>query len=295
MSAEQNFVKITNNKIKLKTMNFYQDLSVKNKKYTRAVLLILLVGLAATSLTAALEYLIRAKQEWRQTKSFYSSRQISVSGKGEKSVKPDIALISFAVVTSGKKLKAAQDANSQKSSAVMDFLKAKGVEEKDLKTTFYQITPQYQYYDNPPCYSSPCPPRRLPEIVSYEIKNRVEVKVRDLGKVDELLEGVVEKGANDVDSVKFQIDDEEKVLAEVRELAIKDAREQAEKLAKDLGVRLGKVLNFYEGGPIMPYAQEAYGLGVGGAGVSLKAVSAPSIQPGEQEIQSNVTITYELK
>ena len=275
-------------------MIFYQDLSSKNKKYVRIFFVIFVVGVALASLAATFEYLVRAKQEWLQAKSFYPSRQISVAGKGEKSVKPDVAVISFAVVSSGKKLNTVQDENSKKSSAVIDFLKGKGVAEKDLKTTYYQISPQYQYYDNPPCYNSPCPARRPPEIVSYEIKNRVEVKVHDLNKVDELLEGVVAKGANDVDSVRFQIDDEEAVLAEVRELAIKDAKERAEKLAQDLGVRLGRVLSFYEGGVAQPYTQDVYGMG-GVSGMSLKAVAAPSVQPGEQELQSNVTITYELR
>ncbi len=275
-------------------MKIYEDLKPGSKKYVRMFFVVLVVGLALASLAATVEYLVRAKQEMLQAKSFYPSRQISVVGKGEKSVKPDVAVLSFAVVTAGKKLKTVQDENSQKSSAVIDFLKSKGVAEKDLKTTYYQISPQYQYYDNPPCYSSPCPARRPPEIVSYEVKNRVEIKVRDLNKVDELLEGVVEKGVNDVDSVKFQIDDEDALLAEVRELAIKDARARAEKLAKDLGVRLGRVLSFYEGGQVQPYAQDVYGMG-GATGMSMKAVVAPSIQPGEQEIQSNVTITYELK
>jgi hypothetical protein len=126
------------------------------------------------------------------------------------------------------------------------------------------------------------------------VRHTIEVKLRDLNKVDDLLAGVVEKGANEVSSIQFSVDDEEKVLAEARKKAIEDAKKKAEVLAEDLGVRLTKIVAFSEfgGGPIFARSFEA--LGKGGDGGFGGAVPTPQIEPGEQEIRSFVNIVYEF-
>lgn len=70
-------------------MKIYEELSERTQKYVRAIFVLFVTGIALASFMIAYEYAVRAKQEWRQAKSFYPARQISVSGKGEKSVKPD--------------------------------------------------------------------------------------------------------------------------------------------------------------------------------------------------------------
>lgn len=274
-------------------MTIYQDLSAKSKKYVRFLFVLLVIGVTLASFSIAFEYMTAARYDLRQTQTLFPSRQISVTGKGEKDVKPDVAVVTLGVVSQGRQLKDVQDKNSQKLNAVTDFVKSEGVAENDLKTTQYDIEPQYQYYSTPSCYAAPCPPVRPPEITAYQIQSTLEIKVRDLKKVDEILAGVIENGANEIQSTVFKVDDADAVMAEARALAIKDAEEKAEKLAKDLGVHLGKIMNFNESGPGVP-GQDVYGMGAG-MGVAMKAAAAPSVQPGEQNIKSEVTIGYEIK
>ncbi len=231
-------------------------------------------------------------QAWTLGKNTASPRQISVSGEGKMSVRPDIAKFSASVVTTAPRIGDAQRENAKSGNAVIEFLKKQGVEEKDIKTVSYSINPQYQYFDVPPCYRSPCPPHKPPEIISYEVRNMLEVTVRDLNKVDDLLEGVVENGSNEVGSVVFTVDNPEKILAEARKKAIDDAKEKAKLLAQDLGIRLGHMVSFSEssGGIPIPYYEEKLGVGGGGA-----PMPAPSIQPGEQELKINVTLYYEFR
>lgn len=254
--------------------------------------LLLLVGLVLSAFAFGLSYLV---DTWKIATDTQTLRQIVVNGEGKIVTKPDLATFTAAVVTQSAKIKDTQKENTSRSNEVLGFLKSKGIEEKDLKTVGYFISPQYQY-DSRPCiqiYPSPCSPQGPPKITSYEVRHTVEVKVRDLNKVDELLSGVVEKGANEVGSISFSVDDEEKVKAEVREKAIEDAKAKAEVLADQLGVKLRRIVSFSEsgGGPI--YARTFEVLGKGGGGNY--APSAPQVEPGEQEIRVFVTIVYEFR
>lgn len=229
---------------------------------------------------------------WKEFRSIRETQQISVTGEGKVAMKPDIAMLNVSVVTEAKKIKGAQLDNSRLSGSVLGFLKEKEVAEKDIKSVNYSIYPQYNYYDTPVCLAYPCPPRRPPEVVSYQVRHTLEIKVRDLDEVDDLLDGVVSAGATEVGSVSFTVEDEEKVKQESRKKAIEDAKAKAEVLARDLGVRIGKIVGFSEsGGPFPIYARtfEAKG-GFGG-----DVAPTPEVQPGEQEVRSTVTITYEFR
>ena len=221
--------------------------------------------------------------------------QLSVTGEGKLFVRPNVATFIATVVTDAPRVGDAQTQNTQQANAVIEFIKNHGVKENDTKTINYSVEPQYQYIDHRPCSlvsdsSSRCPVNTLPQIISYRVRNSIEIKVRDLNTIDDLLQGVVSAGANEVGSVIFTVADEKAVLVEVRKQAIDDAQKKAIKLAKDLGVRLIKIAGFSEagGGPI--YYARSTALSVGG-----EATPGPQIQPGEQEIRSNVTVTYEFR
>lgn len=270
----------------------YQDFSATTKKYVRVLAFFLLAGLTASSFALALYYLVSAKE---MKGSHVSPQQIVVSGEGKVAVKPDIATVQASVVTQTPKVGDAQAQNSARSNKVMDFLKSNGVAEKDIKTVGYAIAPQYEY-------GSPCPvvlgapyarcPSGPPRISSYEVRHTIEVKIRDLAKADVVLEGVVSAGANEVSGLQFGIDDTAAVKAAARKEAIEDAQKKAEVLARDLGIRLKRIVSFSDSGegyPIYPYALKA---DFGGAS---PASSAPQVAPGEQEIKSSVTVTYEFR
>lgn len=262
-------------------------------------------------LAIALFYLVSSKTLLRG--DVQTRPQISVSGEGKVSVRPDIASFTVTVVTEAKRVGDAQKDNTMRSNAALDFIKQNGVEEKDIKTVNYSIEPQYQYdavadntllqqalaekarrqYERMPCVG--CPPlvRTPPQIVSYRVRHSVQVKVRDLAKVDDLLEGAIAAGANEVGSVSFSVDDEKKVMAEAHKKAIEDAEEKAKVLARDLGIRLKKIVGFSESGggyPIYLRRQQAKSADFEGA-----VAATPSVEPGEQEVSSNVTIVYEFR
>jgi hypothetical protein len=268
-------------------MMLYQEFSSGMQRYARALALVLVAGLAASSFAFALSYFVSA---WDTATNRIAPRQLSVSGEGKIAVRPDTAVFTAGVLTQAKKVGEAQADNSRRSNAVLVFLKKQGIEEMDIKTIGYFVQPQYG--ESPVCLSFPCPPRRPPEITGYEVRHTLEVKVRKLDQTDVLLEGVVTAGANEIGSISFRVDDDEAVRVEARKKAIEDAEKKAKKLARDLGVRLGRVAGFSESGAGFPLFAHALKGGFGG-----DVVSAPALEiaPGEQEIRSTVTITYEFR
>lgn len=164
-----------------------------------------------------------------------TTNTVSFNGEGRVVSKPDIAVVNFTILTESPTSKAAQDENTRKSNAVMEFLKNQGIADSDVKTVGYNIYPQYFY-----------PQFSRPTITGYQVNQSVQIKVRDLDKVSGVLDGIVSAGANQINNLNFQTDDLEALKAEAREKAINDAKEKAKVLEKQIGIRLGKIVNFSE-------------------------------------------------
>lgn len=256
--------------------------------------IVALVGIFLTVLI--LYFAVSVVKLWGTRPAGELPRQLAVAGEGKTTVKPDIAVFTAGVVAQAAKVKDAQAENTKKSNAIIKFLKKSGVDEKDIKTIQYNVYPQYSYMPVPPCPPpGPCPVSEIrpPKISFYQVNHTIEVKVRDLGKVDDLLSGVVSAGANEVGSIAFKVDDPEVARAAARKKAIDNATVKAQVLAADLGVRLKKIVSYNEEGSGYPIYQMAMEYGKGG-GLAASA-PAPQVQPGEQEITANVTIVYEFR
>lgn len=223
------------------------------------------------------------------SRSVVPERSFAISGEGKVVAVPDIAEISVGILTEGgKNLVNLQEENTGKVNAVISFLKEEGIDEEDIKTQYYNISPRYQYFSCPVPLgfeSRPCPPS---EIIGYSISQSILVKIRSLEKVGDTLSGVVEHGANTVSGPNFTIDDPAALENEAREKAIKEAREKAVSMSKAGKFRLGKLISIQEGFggyPTPLYFEKADGLGSAG----------PTIEPGSQEVSVSVTLTYEIK
>jgi len=218
---------------------------------------------------------------------------ISVSGYGEALSVPDIATFTFSVVSLKPTVAAAQTDATAKINAVSDYLTGAGVEAKDIQTSDYSVSPQYDY-EQGVCTSYSCPSGRQ-VLRGYEVRQTTTVKVRDTSKAGDLLTGVGSRGATEVSSLNFTFDDPQKVEDEARGKAIADAKEKAEELAKQLGVRIVRVVSFSEnggyGGPMPYYKLDSAVGGMGGA----EPARAPEISVGQNKVTSNVSITYEIR
>lgn len=224
------------------------------------------------------------------------TRNFSVSGEGKVIAIPDIAEFSFSIITDGDtNLLEIQKESTEKINKTIDFVKANGVNSKDIKTQRYSVEPRYQYFN---CGIRPsglsggaCPP---PEIVGYSIRNTISVKVRDFDNISILLAGIIENGANSVSSLNFTIDDRNALENEAREEAIKEARKKAKSIARAGNFKLGKIISINEGF----YPKYDYRIQTASfeAGFEDSAIApSPSIEPGSEDIVITVNIVYEIK
>lgn len=216
---------------------------------------------------------------------------VSFNGTGEVVVIPDIATFTFSVTEEAKNVKDAQDKVTKKIDVALDALKGLSIPDKNIKTVSYNIYPKYEY-ENAVCTQWSCPPSRS-ALVGYTVTQTIQVKIEDVDKAGEILGAMGEIGISEISGLSFTVEDEEKYTREARQKAIADAKEKAKTLSKDLGVRLLRVVSFYESGNYPPiYYKE--GMGMGGAVSSDSGAPIPSVPTGENKVISNVTIVYEL-
>ena len=234
---------------------------------------------------------------------------ITLSGTGKVYAVADIANFSFAVDETAKTVVEAQKLATDKNNKAIDYLKGQGVDAKDIQATGYNVSPKYDY-NTRPCVvsmsapssvgemgttvssvsSAVCPPSG-PKLVGYEVTESISVKVRDITKAGTILAGIGSLNVTNISGLSFTIDNDKDLKAQARKKAIDDAKSQAEKLASDLGVHLVKVTSFSENGtmPVFYSAKAMDSVNSSGSG------SVPQIPVGQNEIDSNVSITYQIK
>ena len=209
-------------------------------------------------------------------------RSLNVSGTGLVYLTPDIAYINIGVHTELATASEAVAATNAETQKVVDALKKAGVAAKDVRTSNFSIWPNTQYD----------PQTNTKLGTTYVVDNTVYVTVRKLDDLGDILDAAVKAGANNVNSIQFDLADKTAAIKEARDQAVKDARTQAQELAQAAGVTLGnlQMINFNDNVPA-PLMQ-AYGKGGGGG--AAEAVAVP-INPGTMTLTVNVNLTYEIK
>jgi uncharacterized protein YggE len=206
-------------------------------------------------------------------------RMIQVVGEGRATATPDMARISLGVSQQAKTAGEAMDAMSAGMATVLATLGERGVAQNDIQTGQLMLEPAYNYNT----------PDGNPVMTGFIATQILDVRVRDLGALGEVLDAVVEGGANRVNGVTFDVTDPQAVTDEARRDAVEDARARAELYAEASGVGLGELVSISESTiytPPMPMYDAR-----GGAE---QAMSVP-IAPGELSMVTNVTVTYAIE
>lgn len=206
------------------------------------------------------------------------SDTFQVSGEGKVSVPPDVAIISVGVQSQASTVKVAQEQLNSNINKVSEAIKKLGVDQKDIQTTNYSISPNYDYRVTPQ------------KITEYNASSNLSIKVRQIDKSNDVIDTATASGANQVGGISFEVDDKEKWENEAREKAVADAKKKAQQASKIAGFRLGRIINYSENfadGFPRPYAVGA---------VSLESKEASTqVEPGSSEITVTVTLSYEIQ
>lgn len=203
---------------------------------------------------------------------------LSVSARGQASRAPDIATISAGVVTQAADANAALRANAAQMARVMEAIGKAGVAARDVQTAGISINPTWRHVDN-----------EEPRISGYSASNTVNVKVRDIARLGDVLDALVASGANNLNGPSFGIDQPEAVYDEARRQALEQARARADMYAEALGLRVRRIVSISEGGgfqqPRPMYAMRA---------VAMDAMESTPVAAGENTLEANLEIVFEL-
>jgi hypothetical protein len=207
------------------------------------------------------------------------TRTLSVSGTGTIYLTPDIAYIYIGVHTEDPNVAQAVNLNNTQAQALVSALQNSGVAAEDIQTSNFSVyssqktdplTGQYDGY-------------------TYMVDNTVYVTVRDLGALGSLLNAAVGAGANNINSITFDVVDKTAALVQARQQAMENASALSAELAQTAGVTLGEIQTI----SYTDYYPSPY-YGMGGGGASAPNASVP-IQPGQQQISVTVSVAYTIK
>jgi hypothetical protein len=191
-----------------------------------------------------------------------------------------MASIQTGVITHGVTAIEALSENNQIMGRIMDILTGRKIAEKDVQTSYLNVTPEYRQDERG---------RMENQIVGYSVSNQVQVRVRNLKDLGDVLDSLVRAGSNQVSGISFEIDDPTKVINQARESAIADARGRAELYARSAGVRVGKILAISEQATEWPRAQGAYRM------FDMQAASSVPVATGEQEYSVTIQMIFTLE
>jgi len=206
--------------------------------------------------------------------------RLDISATGEVTRVPDVAIISAGVVARAASATAAMQDSADRMQKVLAALKRAGVADRDMQTSTVSLNPEYRY-----------PQNESPQLVGYTASNQLTIKFRDIRNSGKILDALVSQGANQINGPNLTIDKPEAALDEARANAIAAGRARAELYAHSLGLRVVRVVAVSESGgyappppaPPMPMM------------MARGERDSTSIQPGEQKLQVNVAMTFELQ
>jgi uncharacterized protein len=208
---------------------------------------------------------------------------ILVSGDGKVSVAPDMATLSLGIETQKDTVAEAQTQAASAMDGVMTALKENGVVGNDIQTSQFSITPVTKWDED----------KQQQITLGYQVTNTVEAKVRELGKIGQIIDAVAVAGGDfaRVQGISFSVEDPKPYQAKAREKALADAKSKADQMASLTGVTLGKPIYISESG----YLPGPIRLDASAVPAETAAGSTTPISTGEQEISISVQITYEIK
>ncbi len=195
-------------------------------------------------------------------------RTMTLTGQGQVTAAPDMAVIRIGVKLIGTDLAAVQSQNALLNQAVLDALRHVGI--TDIKTFQYHIEKQYEYENGTPFDRG------------FRVRNILEINTDETELVGAVIDTAVNAGANVVDLISFRVSDPDYYYRHALNLAIRDAMEKAESIANSIGIRIEPIpISLIETSgspqPFLPLQRE---------------LAATPVIPGNITIEANISAEF---
>jgi uncharacterized protein YggE len=206
--------------------------------------------------------------------------RLDISATGEVTRVPDLAIISAGVITRSATASGAIQEAATRMARVRDALKRAGIADRDIQTSNISLNPQYSYVKDQP-----------PKLNGYSASNQLNVRFHDIANTGKILDALVAEGANQINGPNLTIERPEAALDEARTKAVASGRARAELYARSLGLRVVRVVSVSESGGFAPPPPMPPMVMMAARGER----DQTAIDPGEQKLQVNVSMIFELQ
>jgi uncharacterized protein len=200
------------------------------------------------------------------------ARTIAVIGLGEIITEPDIAHVELAVTSTGTELRVAKREVDKVMAALLEVVKQLKIADDDVVATELQVVPEWDS-------------KKQRNTNVFEISRSMTVTLRQLTKLDELLNAAIDAGANRIESIMLKTSKEKELQGQALTLAINDAKEQASKIAAGLDVTIGKVHKVT--GNDGPY--------VSMLSAPIEGLSGETYKPAKIKVEVGIGVVYQLE
>lgn len=237
------------------------------KKFTSVLAAALLVfSVAGTNLAAAAE-----------------PNTIAVSGMAEQEVAPDMAYIDVGINVRADDAETARTQEAQIASQIRRALLGLAITDNDLQNTSYYLYQEYKVDRN-----------GVRTADKYVLDSSIKVTVKDLDKLSQVIDNVVEAGATNISNITYALSTQNIIQRQLLATAVENARDKAAVVAnagsRTLGNMLGADINSFDGGTIVAYGANKLRSTTNLAedGVATK------LSPGKIKLNARVQVVFSL-
>ncbi|HZG27368.1 MAG TPA: SIMPL domain-containing protein [Ensifer sp.] len=207
------------------------------------------------------------------------SGKITVTGEGTVAAAPDMAIINFGVLKTAPTARQALDEANKALAETISGLKSKGIEARDLQTSGFSVSPQFDYSGKNGA---------APKLTGYQVSNMLTVKIRDLAALGKTLDDAITDGINSGGSLSFANSKEKDLVAAARKAAVADAMAKARALTEAAGVSTGEILNIFEDSQVQPPVPMVR------MAMAKQSTDSVPVEAGESDYHARVTMTFAI-
>jgi len=204
---------------------------------------------------------------------------VRVTGTSEVKVVPDRAVISVGVEKENASAIVAKHAADMAARNLLSTLRTNGLDAKDMSTTFLSLQPREVYVKHV-------------RVSSFVAEQTLAITVRDISKLDSLLEALVKAGGNRIDSIQYETSELRRYRDQAREMAVIAAKEKAQALANALGQHIGKAYTIEE--PLDFSSLQSANGNFYNSSLEKQRSRDSATAPGERSVTASITIAFEL-
>lgn len=208
---------------------------------------------------------------------------LNVTGSGTVYVPADQVSVSLGVNMTGADLAVLQQQANETITAVCDALLDAGLAEEEISTSYFYISPRYDYSSE------------IEAITGYSINNTLNIKTENIDQIGAYIDAAFAAGANSFDSINFTVKDEAEARMRSLELAVEDARAKAEVLAAAAGMQLGDIITITHGSQQDYYTSTPdNGIQYKMESASVSAAGGTTVRAAQIQVTSTVQISYNI-